>query len=661
MPSDTDLNTTSFSPGSANLLSTHPTGAVGLFHTISAQMPPPGPTSLGFSILGNYYVKKEFPAPTLITERFDSNIAISYTPSKWVELFLGTGFLATNDEPPINFVIRQNFNLTFGAKSCIAITPVFNAGLVYWGEKRSSVSAIPGSLSALNHNLIGLATYELNGKYRFHGNLGYQINNNKRLTVSGTDLRVNAILHAYEDHLMPVALGFEYLFKWVSLSLEYSLDYVLGSSSGFAGQPQRITLGSRFFPLPDRAMSLQLGLDYGLSSTATTNVVNEPPYSIFAGLSYLFGVQQHRTHAQQPSTFKEPDFPKEIKKAKPISETPTSKAVESSGKGRISGYVTNIETGDPVKGAKVYMCDDQTNPLITDDAGRYRSQPLTFTSCEIRIEHPDYKTSTETVEVTGDAEQSFDFGLLQEAKEKGSLLIRVKDFEGNPIPATISFPEQPEIQPMQTNEFGQAKITVNPGKYIVAANSPKMELQTNTVDLGSAQKLFVDFSLEPEVTKKAESELTKPVEDEPEVSEIKSLPPVIPAVKISKNQKQIVVSEKIQFEVNKTTLTSDSKQTLDDVAKFLKKHTEIKKLQIGGHTDSTGNADINLKLSQERAMAVKTYLVKQGINPARLEAKGFGQTKPIADNETEEGQSQNRRVEFIIKDKSNPASTKKTR
>jgi outer membrane protein OmpA-like peptidoglycan-associated protein len=72
-------------------------------------------------------------------------------------------------------------------------------------------------------------------------------------------------------------------------------------------------------------------------------------------------------------------------------------------------------------------------------------------------------------------------------------------------------------------------------------------------------------------------------------------------------------------------------------------------LSINGHTDNTGGDDLNLKLSQDRADAAKQYLVNQGISADRITAIGYGSSKPIQSNDTEEGRSKNRRVEFKLK------------
>ena len=71
-------------------------------------------------------------------------------------------------------------------------------------------------------------------------------------------------------------------------------------------------------------------------------------------------------------------------------------------------------------------------------------------------------------------------------------------------------------------------------------------------------------------------------------------------------------------------------------------------VEIGGHTDNVGDAASNLQLSQQRAEAVRNFLVNQGVDQAMLTARGYGETKPIASNDTEQGRFRNRRIEFTV-------------
>lgn len=101
----------------------------------------------------------------------------------------------------------------------------------------------------------------------------------------------------------------------------------------------------------------------------------------------------------------------------------------------------------------------------------------------------------------------------------------------------------------------------------------------------------------------------------------------------------------IQFEFNSGVLKTEAYPILDKAAAEMKKDPSVK-FVLNGNSSAEGSDEHNMTLSVERANAVKTYLVNSGVNIDVLTAKGFGETKPIADNKTEEGRSLNRRVEI---------------
>lgn len=103
----------------------------------------------------------------------------------------------------------------------------------------------------------------------------------------------------------------------------------------------------------------------------------------------------------------------------------------------------------------------------------------------------------------------------------------------------------------------------------------------------------------------------------------------------------------IEFEFNSAKLRPYSKTTLDLVADLMFRHPSLK-LMIFGHTCNIGSEQYNLWLSQKRAEAVKNYLARVGVLGEYVKAKGFGESRPIASNDTEEGRKKNRRVEFVL-------------
>jgi outer membrane protein OmpA-like peptidoglycan-associated protein len=128
--------------------------------------------------------------------------------------------------------------------------------------------------------------------------------------------------------------------------------------------------------------------------------------------------------------------------------------------------------------------------------------------------------------------------------------------------------------------------------------------------------------------------------------------PAEAASRVKVGNGKLELTEKIQFADGKATILEASSGLMNEIASALKANPQIKKVMIEGHASSEGNAGVNLKLSGERASSVMAWLVAHDIAKARLSAKGFGSTRPIADNKTEEGREKNRRVDFVIVDPS---------
>lgn len=122
----------------------------------------------------------------------------------------------------------------------------------------------------------------------------------------------------------------------------------------------------------------------------------------------------------------------------------------------------------------------------------------------------------------------------------------------------------------------------------------------------------------------------------------------LPEIKLNNSENKIVVEavKNLEFDFAKSTIRSTSNPYLDHLADLLKEKNY--NLKLDGHTDNVGSQESNVKLSKDRADAVKSYLVSKGVNAARIETTGYGFKRPLVSNETEQGRQQNRRVEFTL-------------
>ncbi|MDM8176194.1 OmpA family protein [Olivibacter sp. 47] len=123
---------------------------------------------------------------------------------------------------------------------------------------------------------------------------------------------------------------------------------------------------------------------------------------------------------------------------------------------------------------------------------------------------------------------------------------------------------------------------------------------------------------------------------------------VVQQITVTEEDRRVVdeAIKNLEFDLSKATIRPTSYPSLDKVARLLvEKNFSLK---LAGHTDNTGSMKLNMRLSKERAEAVKAYLVSKGANPSRIEATGYGPTQPIATNATAEGRQANRRVEFTL-------------
>ena len=215
----------------------------------------------------------------------------------------------------------------------------------------------------------------------------------------------------------------------------------------------------------------------------------------------------------------------------------------------------------------------------------------------------------------------YSFNLYEDARPEKILFLKgsVRDENTDePVKARI------ELKNVETKKVSEIPMDTNTGNYVAVAPFNNDYVMT---------------------VKKADY-----VYETKYITKVDSSHPVIRNVNVDIKPIELNQSYRINdiyFGFNKYDLTDESKFVLDQLIEFLSENPVIS-IQIQGHTDNIGKDADNLKLSENRARSVYNYLVLRGISQSHLTFQGFGKTKPVADNDSEEGRAKNRRTVFVI-------------
>jgi outer membrane protein OmpA-like peptidoglycan-associated protein len=219
------------------------------------------------------------------------------------------------------------------------------------------------------------------------------------------------------------------------------------------------------------------------------------------------------------------------------------------------------------------------------------------------------------------------FELYKEARPQEVAMIKgdVKDNEGNQV-----FRAEVEIKNTRTKEITHAVIDSSNGSYMAMVNLKKKDDYLITVKKD-------DYAFSSKLLKTKDLSFSAP-------------PKQVDLEVIEAREGKSFVIDNIFYNTNSAELKPESRIIIEGFAAYLKLNPTIK-VEIQGHTDNVGNPRDNEALSNNRAFSVKAVLEELGVDGKRITAKGFGPSKPIADNKTEEGRARNRRTEFMILEK----------
>jgi outer membrane protein OmpA-like peptidoglycan-associated protein len=428
-------------------------------------------------------------------------------------------------------------------------------------------------------------------------------------------------------------------------------------SPGYAAAPSRLSLGVKATPFSGRfrGLSGHLGLDIGLSATSTfiEEVAPQAPWTLYLGMGYAFDTQEKPVAAPPPPP---PPLP-------PPAPPPQYFA---------RGMLKEAGTDQTVPGA-IIAIEGQTEPPVASAAdGSFLTRELAPGSYNLTIAADGYKPGTCPVTVAPVMQQQPTMGpgmgppgMPPMGPGYGQPGMppapgQPPYFEQAPAPTGPIYVDiecQLEALPRKGDVEGAASDAEGGNVGGASIELTDAEGKVHTASTGTSGTFsFKDLAPGPAKVK-AEAEgymlYVADVEVRPRestqvnVTMIKR--PKVAKVRVIGNQLRL--TSKIHFETDSATIKGDSNALLSEVADVLHRSGNIRKLEIQGHTDNTGGRGHNEQLSQARADSVRTWLTQHGIDGGRLDAKGYGQGRPLVPNITPANRARNRRVQFVITQK----------
>lgn len=376
--------------------------------------------------------------------------------------------------------------------------------------------------------------------------------------------------------------------------------------------PSTLTLGGRFLPWK-RGFSLLAAVDIGTSGT--NNFIEElsptPPWTVYLGAGWAVDTKDRPPVVQTK-----------------LVDRPVEKAAPH---GHVTGFVHEKDKNDPLAGAiATYRDHAELSPLATGSDGKFGDDvPPGKYTYDLKAEGFKPGSCDVTVPAEGGA---INIDCPLEA------LPRVGIVDGHVRDADTSQPIagiQVELRDAQSKDLrittdgsGGFKFEgVTPGGAQLSVEADGYLVLVTPTDVKARQEDNVDLMLRPK--------------------------PKDALIKLTANEIQI--KQQVQFALDSAVILPESFGLLTEIADTIIRNPQLKRLEVQGHTDNSGSPEHNKVLSEQRAEAVRAWLVQHGAPADRLVARGYGQEKPLVPNVTGGNRARNRRVQFIILEKDGAA------
>jgi outer membrane protein OmpA-like peptidoglycan-associated protein len=356
--------------------------------------------------------------------------------------------------------------------------------------------------------------------------------------------------------------------------------------------PMLLTLGLRIFSPPE-GLVFTVGADIGLTGARAfvRELAPTVPYNVILGIGYAFDPRPAPAPTAAPTPVPTPS-------------------------GEVRGHVLEEGSRDPVEGAVVTIVGQDASPQVTDAGGRFTTYALTAGEVVLEVSHPSYATVQCPAQVPSETDC-----VLVPTTLAGQLRVLTVDRQGNPVPKVSVSIHGPSDHLVISNSGGLSTIEkIEPGPYSAHVDDPAYLIAVRDFEIVEGQETTVQLRI--------------------------LLKPSRPRVVVKKTE--IALRRQVSFATGSDEILPNSEPLLLEVADAMLRNPDVELVEIQGHTDNRGGHELNMKLSQLRAESVRRWLVQHGVEPARLTAKGYGPTRPVAPNITAYNRARNRRVQFKI-------------
>lgn len=632
-------------------------GLTGLDRLRTADPGPLGTVRLRLGL--TWFEAPDFPADGTKNVFTATDLALAFTPVGFAEFALAVRATSNTNDGTLPRVLQSVGDITLATKlggfvtdtlALAAIGELALVGVVGGGgfEGGATSTALRGVITADFQRGYGFPV-------RFTLGLGYEWENREALLADRPDepgvIEEWGLQVARYDRVM-AALGLELpVIEFISPFVEYHIGTPLqveltrrGPGSNdftFEVFPHSITPGLRVFPVP--ALAVDFALRYGLSDDTYTGVPATPPWSLIVGVAYTVDPR-----------------PEVIERTVEVAAPPPPPPA------RVGGTVLDATTRRPIADARITWPGGDRAAQLTDAEGRFGGYAFDADRLRLEASAPGYRPALAEVALRPGAEVDVPFVLEADPAaaagaggRAGTVEVRVVDAAGAPIEATISVaggsaqPDRP------------FRAELPPGRHPITVRVEGHDPIERSVEITTGETTALRVAIEGKPGRKSSARKADPTAAgtgprggaatpraataTARAATATDRPGATTSARVTVTPKSIRLRRPIRFAPGSPNLDADARATLDALAQALAR-VPIRRVRIAAHTDNRGEPATLDRLSNARARAVRAHLIDRGVEPSRLQARGYGGTKPIAPNLTARGRERNDRVEFIVLD-----------